>query len=368
MQVLVFADKRFLGPARREVTAMGGRFMYRVSERSFLAEVADNAALPEKSVFIDGMAKVHSILSAKESNDHKIIELLQAMLSKDRVFRLEVVNDNLHSGENAKTTEVRIGRALEAAGFHADMKDAIDNVVIERTSATTIIGISDVRPWLANPFRNSNNKAKISRSAYKLEEAMSYFNIGKAAIRLALDIGSAPGGWALALSSFSKVVALDPAMLDYNSLKGKRVTVVTDDAQVARAVREACPSVHLEGTGPEVANTFDILHIMARVENSLRLLEKMNMKFDILAMDANLPVQDCARFANVLCALLNGGAPLILTIKLFRRNPIREAMSAERLLDGFTGFALKKLPHNRDEITLYATKKESRKTTQPSKA
>lgn len=354
MRILVFADRRFLRQAMHEAAAkLGARSMSRVSERSFTAETEGTPA-SERLVFIESLAVVSAVMPAA-AGDADLVSAIEGCIDKSKTFRIEVVNDNLHAGENAKSTEVRLGRILEGRGFKADLASPAETVVIERTSGTTIVGRRTAgSPWQANPFRGASNRQRINRSAYKLDEALDYFAIDRRGIRSALDVGSAPGGWALLLSGFSKVVAIDPAPLDYGKLEGKRVLVVArEDEGKLSNIRERFPQVAVADHVPDDKG-FDVLHVMAKAEDSLPYLK--GMEFDLLAMDANATVKDCAALATMLLGTLKAGAEAVITLKLFRNDPVKETAAAERLLAGFTSFEAKKLPHDRDEVTLHARK------------
>lgn len=353
MQVLVLADRRFIRQAIAEISGIGGHGTEMLGTASFIADL--DFPPSERLVFCESVARVISVLPAQDSDDPSIMKAVSAALERGKTFSLEVVNDNLHSDERAKSTEVRLGMALESMGFKADLSNPQQRVLIERTSALTVLAVLLGRSWKANPFRKANNKERISRSSYKLEEALDYFGIDRQRISASLDVGSAPGGWALLLSSFSKVVAIDPATLDYSRFQGKRTAVMAlgDRSSRIAEAKERFPGMEQVDCGSDLAG-FDVLHIMGSADEALPCIN--GMSFDLLTIDASIHAEECAGLAQRFLPCLRQGADLVMTLKLFRKDPIRVAKRAQSMLAGFSEFGLKKLPHDRDELTLHAKK------------
>lgn len=350
---IAFMDPRFLEQAGLELrsAAKDDIELKRAGARSFIFEARGVRGLKKSFVFIEGIAPVH-LISEKRITEKMLSESISKLISKKRPFKLEVINENLKIDDSAKTTEVKIGTALEQKGFVVDLKNPEDYVIVQRNGKQTILCVVDAGrfDWMANPYRNTSREGKVNRAAYKLDEAFGYFKIDKEKIKTSLDIGSAPGGWTLYLSHFSKVVSIDPALLDYNAFKGRAIVVASDGKE---GLPKQFPFLNMISTGSiGRAKGFDILHIASRTEKVLPKLDRF--RFDILTIDANLPITQLAGIANSLSKTLGRDAILIMTIKLFNRNPHNQMKKAKTLLKGFKAFKFKKLPHNRDEVTLIA--------------
>lgn len=157
----------------------------------------------------------------------------------------------------------------------------------------------------------------LNRAQWKLREALKEFGIELPATGRALDLGSAPGGWAAVLAeAVAEVVAVDPAELD-----------------------------------PEVVKLPNVRHMRFRAE---MLLDDPGQwgEFDIITSDMN---RDPAEVADLMCRLsplLRPGAPAIMTIKYVtpsRRKHEQEATS--RLAAEFDQIRIHRLPHNARETT-----------------
>jgi tRNA(Ser,Leu) C12 N-acetylase TAN1 len=157
----------------------------------------------------------------------------------------------------------------------------------------------------------------LNRAQWKLREALEEFGIELPRAGRALDLGSAPGGWAAVLAgAVAEVVAVDPAELD-----------------------------------PEVGKLPNLRHMQFRAE---MLLEDPGQwgEFDIITSDMN---RDPAEVADLMCKLsplLRPGAPAIMTIKYVtpkRRRHEQEAM--DRLAAEFEQIRIHRLPHNARETT-----------------
>ncbi|EQD29544.1 ribosomal RNA methyltransferase RrmJ/FtsJ, partial [mine drainage metagenome] len=79
--------------------------------------------------------------------------------------------------------------------------------------------------------------------------------------------------------------------------------------------------------------------------------------FDILCIDINIPAQEAAVIAAVCSEALKAKGKLILTLKMTDDNIERNVeKSKEALAATYDGIRVKKLPHDRKELTLFAIK------------
>lgn len=160
----------------------------------------------------------------------------------------------------------------------------------------------------------------LNRAEKKLREALVKFKVKLPPGARALDLGSAPGGWARVLAEVCvEVVAVDPAALD------ERVT--------------ALPNV---------------LHVRRRAED---YAAADTGEFDLLTCDMNVESPFAAAMLCRYATRLREGGQAILTIKFgsrYRRQHVIAAL--EVLRDSFGDFDVKHLPHNGKETTLYMRK------------
>jgi len=157
----------------------------------------------------------------------------------------------------------------------------------------------------------------LNRAQWKIREALTAFGIELPAGARVLDLGAAPGGWALVLAeSAEEVVAVDPGELD-------------ERAAAHQGVR----------------------HLPCRAEELLHR-DDLEGQFDLLTCDMN---RDPAEVASVLCRLaplLKPGAPAIMTVKyITRRRRQHERAAREALSQEYNEIRIRRLPHNARETT-----------------
>lgn len=161
----------------------------------------------------------------------------------------------------------------------------------------------------------------LNRAEKKLREALAKFKVKLPRDARALDLGSAPGGWARVLAEHcAEVVAVDPAQLD-----------------------------------ERVENLPNVVHVRQRAED---YAAQAQGPFDLLTCDMNVESPFAAKMLCQYAPLLKEGGEAILTIKFgsrFRRQHVVAAL--EVLENCFTDFDVKHLPHNGIETTMYMRKK-----------
>jgi len=182
-----------------------------------------------------------------------------------------------------------------------------------------------LRKELQKQRKYAPGERPLNRAQWKLKEALQAFGIELPADGRALDLGSAPGGWAAVLAGLVKeVVAVDPAELD-----------------------------------PGVAALPNIRHLKNRAEALLEELEQWGC-FDVLTSDMN---RDPAEVAGILCQLarlLRPSAPAIMTVKYTTPSRRRHEREAKGLLSReFEAIQVRRLPHNARETTMAMRRKGS---------
>jgi tRNA acetyltransferase TAN1 len=161
----------------------------------------------------------------------------------------------------------------------------------------------------------------LNRAEKKLREALAKFRVKLPPGARALDLGSAPGGWARVLAEQAgEVVAVDPAELD------ERVEALANVTHI----RQRAEAYAAEAVGP----------------------------FDLLTCDMNVEAHFAARMLCQYAPLLKDDGEAILTIKFTSRQRRQHVTAALEGLEAcFTDFDVKHLPHNGKETTLHMRKK-----------
>ncbi len=254
-------------------------------------------------------------------------------------LRLECYDINCKRGYSAKDIEVSVGTALEKDGYCIELKspDVLAYVVLLNGVCYSGSVETHGRKLFIDPFRIYKEK-RVSRAEFKMAEAFDTF--GLKVPRVVIDIGAAPGGWSLCLArKGAAVIAIDSALLDYASIGMQGIVV--------KRVRTIRHGDLRPGT---------ILHIKSRLDKAIPLLG--GVKADMVMDDINAGGMESAKAVLGCAAQAREGAVLIMTVKCLRRNVGKYVEEVESLLGTqFRAVQWKVLPHNRQEITLYAIRK-----------
>ncbi|MCL5102418.1 MAG: hypothetical protein M1544_03630, partial [Candidatus Marsarchaeota archaeon] len=79
--------------------------------------------------------------------------------------------------------------------------------------------------------------------------------------------------------------------------------------------------------------------------------------FDIVCIDINIPAVEASVIAAVCAETLNTGGLLLLTLKMTDDNVLKNIeRSKTALSEEYGNMKVKKLPHDRKELTLFAVK------------
>ncbi|MHB1830145.1 MAG: SAM-dependent methyltransferase [Candidatus Micrarchaeaceae archaeon] len=182
----------------------------------------------------------------------------------------------------------------------------------------------------------------MSRAEFKIMEAFDAFGLGVP--KVAVDIGAAPGGWSLFLAGKgAAVIAIDGAELDSERIRKAGVGIKTLDmdkeAEVIESVRP--------GT---------IVHLRCRALEAIGSLR--GLQADMITNDINAGGIESSMAALEYAEIMGKGATLVMTVKCMRRNVGKYIGEVEGILESrFRIMRWKVLPHNRQEITLFAKKK-----------
>ncbi len=187
------------------------------------------------------------------------------------------------------------------------------------------IGISAVQDnisdWAGGLRRFARDPKQVSRSEFKLLEALEVFAIDLPERGVALDLGASPGGWTRILREREQyVTAVDPG------------------------------SLH-----PSIAADKGVRHLRMTAEAYLTAEPDT---FDIIVNDMRMDGRDSARLMVEYAACLYAHGIVVMTVKLperKRRAVIDHALHI--LTEAYEIAGMKQLFHNRSEVTLYLRRK-----------
>ena len=259
--------------------------------------------------------------------------------------KFECFDINCKHGYSAKDIEVAVGKAMETHGIAVDLARPTVlaySIMLNSRCYSGYVRLSDSSHGYIDPFRIYSKKV-VSRSELKLAEAFDEFGI--ATPRTAIDIGAAPGGWSAFMArKGAAVIAIDMAMLDAASIGRFGLSVVDVHAdKCARAI-------------DEWDRRKSILHIIGSASSAAGCIG--GVEADLVANDMNAGPVRSSQAALLFSGIMPSGAALIMTVKCMRRNVIKYMEEAQAALDSqFEIRRWKVLPHNRQEITLFAVKR-----------
>ncbi len=186
---------------------------------------------------------------------------------------------------------------------------------------TAYLGVSatahNLSDWAGGMRRFAREQEQVSRSEFKLLEAIEVFDLVLPARGVALDLGAAPGGWTRILRRHSQyVTAVDPGDLD-----------------------------------PRLANDRGIRHKRMTAE---AYLAHEPDQFDVIVNDMRMDAKDSARLMVGYARQLYAHGWALMTVKLAekkRRTTLDQALAI--LQEAYTIAGARHLFHNRSEITVY---------------
>lgn len=277
-----------------------------------------------------------------------IYKAMSGELPKKGSMKIECFDVNCKTRYSAKDIEVYLGQRLEKAGYDIDIVSPdflVYLVLINKRCYVGYLKYGKAEKKFVNPERHYHpfSRDAVSRSELKLMEAFDEFGIkGRGT---AIDIGAAPGGWSKFLAeSGYKVIAIDNGDLDYEGLREAGIRVKILDKPTPNLSKEM--------------KSFDIIHLKA---NARSVLLKGIGKVDLIADDMNMVPKESAEIALSFSDNLSRNAKLVMTIKCVDRKAEKHIARAKEALEKrFRIEGIRVLPGNRQEVTLYATYKDSK--------
>ncbi|MDQ4076398.1 MAG: THUMP domain-containing protein [Chloroflexota bacterium] len=257
---------------------------------------------------------------------------VQAILPDDRFsVQARVVTP---PGEDRPFTPYAIAQAIapaieEAMGATVDVRSPEIVISVLATSEEAFVGVSPVifnlSDWAGGERRFRREENQISRSEFKLLEALEVFDVTLPESGRALDLGAAPGGWVrVLLDAGLLVTAVDPAELDPAIARNKRVRQIRGYAQewIAQATAEG-------------------------------------LRYDVILSDMRMDARDATRLMIDAASLMHLDSFALLTLKLpspdaTGMDPVAITRDAlEELRSRFRTVRARQLFHNRNEVTAY---------------
>ena len=182
------------------------------------------------------------------------------------------------------------------------------------------IGLSNAEEnlsdWAGGMRRYAREPNQVSRSEFKLLEALEVFQIDLPPRGVALDLGAAPGGWTRVLRQREQyVTAVDPGDLH--------------------------PSIEADA---------GVRHLKITAE---QYLGQKPDRYDLIVNDMRMDARDSARLMVQFADYLYADGLAIMTLKLPERNRKSVIDHAHSILArSYVVIGMKQLFHNRSEITL----------------
>ena len=302
-------------------------------------------AAEQRPTFVRHLAPVQAIVNLSNTEDDigelaLVIASLPTFAMLERGQRFAVQTRLVQAGTEASLVGT-IKRAYNSghvnqliAGAIAEETGAVESikkpqVVVSLlcTAAKGYVGISlakdNLSDWPGGARHFAQTSEQISRSEFKLLEALEVFGVTLPSKGWALDLGAAPGGWTrLLLEAGMSVVAVDPANLDSG-----------------------------------LAGHHRLEHYRGYAELFLEEAIKRGRKFDAITNDMRMDARDAARLLVDARACLRIDGFIISVLKLPHAtpeiDPLKNFREALRLLNKhFDIVQARQLFHNRQEVTV----------------
>ncbi len=302
-------------------------------------------AIQQRPIFVRHLAPVQAVIHLNNTeNDLGELALAIAnlptfaLLERGHRFAVQTrllqtdleaarAGSNKHSYSSGHVNQLLAEAIAEETGAVESIKKPQVIVSLLCTMEKAYLGISlttdNLSDWPGGARHFAHLPEQISRSEFKLLEALEVFGVTIPSQGLALDLGAAPGGWTrMLLETGMQVVAVDPAKLD------------------ARLSRQP----HLE-------------HYRGYAEEYLEEAIKRRRKFNVITNDMRMDAREAARLLIQASACLLSDGFIISVLKLPHEtseiDPLKNLNEALSLLQRhFAIVQARQLFHNRQEVTV----------------
>lgn len=334
--IVLTASPEFVGPAMEEIrdlapispelTLLGeGVFFWSTSDTAQMVRLI----LDHPPIFLHHLHRASTWpFAGSAALTDRILQLLptdlQVVPPKSQVALQGRIINSGHAWQPRELKQA-VDPMLVNLGFAPIIKDPSWVISVTLAQDTVYYGVAAVAENLSDwsggmvHFRKDAND--ISRSKFKLLEAINRWHLRLPSGGCALDLGAAPGGWtSVLLEHGMQVVAVDTGELDSRLSGRPRLTFLQQN------VTE--------------------LHLPA------------GSSFDLITCDMSWDPFFTVRTINGLVAKLAVGGEVLLTVKLMGKRPrqtVRQVM--ERLDQRLRILHAQHLFHNRQEITLHLQRK-----------
>ena len=271
---------------------------------------------------VDAEVKISAVKASVEAISDVVSGISD--LGEGDTFRVSCTRRGSHEFRS-RDVEVTLGMRLEEeTDAFVDLKSPSKTVVVQIFQDFAYVGVTPSVNLLVKEIKRFRKYAKgerpFTRAEFKIREAIKAFDLEVTDDFRVLDVGAAPGGWTKVLSGMARrVVAVDPADLH-----------------------------------PSVEEMSNVTHLRCRAED---LPEDIG-EFDLITNDMNISPTESAEIMNALAELLREGGAAIMTVKFVTRERRRHTREAIGILEeAYTDFKVKRLPHNRNETSVYMHKK-----------
>ncbi|MEU8225484.1 SAM-dependent methyltransferase [Kribbella sp. NPDC048915] len=289
---------RMDGPSVREVAAAcdTGRIMF---VRHLTVEIASFEELPP---------------------EHELAALVLGELPEyPKALAVQAWTDGAGTGGSSYH---RLEEALTGRGVTVTRAGQEYVVSCVGTRKAVLLGLNrredSLSDWPGGRMRLARGEERVSRSEFKLEEAIATFGLELPAHGKAVDLGASPGGWTRILRRHGQEVwSVDPGSLDPR-LRGDR-------------------RIHHEAT------------------TAGRFFAANTVRFDVVVNDMRMDQVTSARMMLDAADHLRRGGLAIVTLKGGGRNPLDGARRGLQVLgERYDVLHARQLHHNRNEITVIA--------------
>ncbi|WP_433006545.1 SAM-dependent methyltransferase [Kribbella sp. CA-294648] len=251
---------------------------------------------------------------------HELTELILAELPRHpRALAVQTWTDGASSGGSYYHL---LEEGLGARGIEVSRAGQEFVVSCFASKKNVLIGLNrlehSLSDWPGGRMRLARSDERVSRSEFKLEEALQTFDLRLPDGGKALDLGASPGGWTRILRQHGQEVwSVDPGELD------RRVAADRGVHHVATTAGE--------------------------------FFRRNQLRFDVVVNDMRMDQILSARVMVDAVPHLRRGALAIVTLKGGGRNPIDAARRALDVLHKqYDVLTARQLHHNRNELTVIA--------------